>query len=608
MAALHGLAIAESAQGDFEAALTAVNDALAIGPDEFDLRAIRAEALSALGKDQRASEAWRLASDVAPDGESRGECLFRGAVILDTIAEEGDRAIAWLRESLAAHPGHIGALRRLADHGLEKQSWEEAKSCLVPLCELREAWRDHADLGRVWWEGFGEEQRALVSLRAAMALPGAGIDAANLAVAICAERENWPRLAAVIQGYLAERELSAEHIPLLKELAAVYAGKLYETEAAAEALRAVVNLSPADPDAREALVAVLSKNAETHAEAVEVCRDLIAASPLRASAWRSLAGLYWFGKRLAGCRYAAEVVRMTGGSTDESPEDEPLPSFTSVEGATAASLFAAGSPARVALGEPALLDSLKSALQDDWTHLCPVAPDAAGKAGDWPGVRGSALKRALIFWGIPDTPIVPLGKGDVPLRALWGERVAIGVQETLIRDLSGPVWDFYCHRVASQIALGHGPVASLDAGALGDLLAALRNAAAIDVDAPAEPFEQAASRVVSWRNRRRVRKALEGVGSPDSGELARYVEDLAESADRAALMASGDLPAALLGIASLARGGSGFNPERDPLPSLVEASPRARRLLVFVSGERFLAGLESAAGGREIGEADKVAG
>ncbi|MFQ5458921.1 MAG: tetratricopeptide repeat protein, partial [Myxococcota bacterium] len=538
---------------------------------------------------EEASRAWREAADAAPDPEGRAECLYQGALMREALSGGAKRAIGWLREALGENPEHTGALRRLADHGLASESWQDAKSWLETLCRLREDPRDHADLGRVLWEGFGEEQRALASLRAAMALPEAGLDAVNLAVTICAERENWPRLAAVVEEFLSEKELSPAHIPLLEQLADVTAEKLYETEKAARALRAVVELAPGDLDARRALAAILARDQETHAEAIGEYRRIIAASPLDALAWRGLAELNWFAKRRAGCEIAAAVVRITGGGADAAWEGVSGERGTAVAIESAVALCAPGSAARSALGEPALLDPLKRALQNAWPRLVPAAQGSPASTAQWPGARASALEQALGFWGIPGTPVFMAGEEGAPLRVTGGPRVAIGVREESMRKLPESIWRFYCHRVAAQIALGHGPAAVLDAAALGALLDALRGAANGAANG------ERVGDVVNWRNRRKIKAALDQLGNPGPEDLAACIAGFSESADRAALIACGDPAAALAGTALLGMEAPGFDPDRDPMAPLLDRSPAARRLLVFAAGEPFLEAIAQAA-------------
>ncbi|MDP3937638.1 MAG: tetratricopeptide repeat protein [Deltaproteobacteria bacterium] len=593
-AALHGIARAEQALGRPETGLVAAEGALGAEPDRYDLRLLRAELMTSLGRGVEAATAWREAAMAAPSDELRAEALYHGAEILDAIDGQKPRAYGWLREALSAHPDHTDSLRRLADHALASSSWREAGAYLESLAGLREDARDQSDLGRVWWEGFGEEQNALGCLRRSIELPGDGLAAVELAVAICEARENWPRLAGFIEAYFERVEPCEAHLPLLSRLADVYADRLYEPEGAARSLRALMALEPGNAKLKERLAEILSGSADTYGEAAVVYRSLIEQEPLRASAWRGLGGIYWFQRRTGGCRDVAAIHRLLGGETSpvwESPASEAPAERDFLPWRDR---FQQRGPFREALDAPLDLAPLIEALQGGWSLLLPDAPAGAGPAAL--GERAQTLGEVLRQWGLLELPVLALPSPGEPLVVLGGERIAIGAREEEISRLAGSVWRYLCHRVAARIALEQGP-AGCGAPSLRVALAALRKAAGLDRGPQGMKRETGAGvagTAVTWKNRRRVRKVLAELESLDDEALACLAAAHARTADRAALIAGRDPGGALFGVASREQGLSEIDPDRDSISAALAASRAARGLLAFISEEIYLDTVEAA--------------
>ncbi len=590
--ALFGLAVAERARGALGAGLEAVEGALALAPDRYAWRLLRAELLSELDRPEGAAEAWRDVAAAAEDPAAAAEAFYRGGTILAALPGRQSDGLAWFDRAQGADPRHAPSLRRLADHAMESGAWEDAKTLLERLCDLREKARDHEDLARVWWEGFGHDHRALEHLRNAIAMDGVRIEAVNLAVDICTEREAWQPLAEVIEEYLGGRPLLVEHAELLRRLAEVHAEKLYQPERAAFALRALVDLLPEDLDAREGLASVLSRSAETYEEAVTVFRRTLEDAPLRASAWIGLAGVFWFQKRLDACSVAAEALRVIGSETEEewtAASRRVAPWRPDPERWRGA--FTEGGAGLRAADEPTLLGPLGRALEEAWPALAPAPPAAGVDAGAWLGIRHQALEEACVLWGLPPVAAVPLEEDSVPVQIFGGERRVVGFRRDWAWETAEPVWRFLCHRMVAQIALGHGPAATLDPTSLRALLAALRRACGMPEEEAGEGFEtflDACEQAVGWRKRRRIRKALETIGNPSTEDLAAHAARLARSADRVALLACGDLAAAVAGVGALERGIPGIDPDKDALKPLLEISPAARALLSFAAAADYL--------------------
>jgi tetratricopeptide (TPR) repeat protein len=590
--ALFGLAVAERARGALGAGLEAAEGALALVPDRYAWRLLRAELLSQLDRPEDAAEAWRDVAEAAEDPAAAAEAFYRGGTILAALPGRQSESLAWFEKAQEVDPRHAPSLRRMADHAMAAGAWEEAKTSLERLCDLRESARDHEDLARVWWEGFGHDHRALEHLRNAIAMDGVRIEAVNLAVDICTEREFWQPLAELIEAYLGGRTLLAEHAGLLRRLAEVHAEKLYQPEKAAVALRALVDLLPEDLDARDSLAAVLSRSTDSYQEAVEVLRRTLEDAPLRASAWIGLAGVFWFQKQTDACGVAAEALRVIGSEAEEAwtaASRQAAPWRPDPERWRGA-FTEGGAGLRVADG-PTLLESLGRALDQAWLALAPTPPAAAVDAGAWLGPRRQALEEACVLWGLPPVAAIPLEEGSAPVQIFGGEERVIGFRGDWARETAEPVWRFLCHRAVAQIALGHGPAAALDPPSLRALLAALRRASGMPEEEPAEGFEtflDACEKAVGWRNRRRIRKALETIGNPSTEELEAHAAGLARSAERVALLACGDLAAAVAGVGALERGIPDIDPARDALKPLLEISPAARGLLSFAAGENYL--------------------
>jgi tetratricopeptide (TPR) repeat protein len=591
--ALFGLAVAERSVGAFDAGLEAVDQALAGGPDRYAWRMLRAELLSELDRPEEAAAAWRDAAGATEDPGLIADAFYRGGAILEALPGRRAEGIPWLEEALAADPKHAPSLRRLADHAMETGAWEEAQTSLERLCELRETAQDHADLARVWWEGFGREHHALGHLRSALALDPTRLDALNLVVDVCTDREEWGQLTEVVEGALEGQTLLPEHAGLLRRLAEVHAERLYQPDRASFALRALVDLSPDDLDAREALAAALSKSAESYADAVAAYRRVLEDSPLRASAWRGMAGVFWFQRRLDACSVVAQALRVIGSETEEgwmaaSRQGAPWrPDRDRWRDA-----FTPGGAGRAAADEPTLLEPIKTALGEAWQMM---TPSAAREGGAWLGARQKALEEARVLWGLPSLMAVPHEEG---VRLFGGQGIAIGIHRDWVRETADPVWRFLCHRAAAQIALGHGPAGGLDPPSLRALLAALRQASGMTEGervAGAEAFLPAAEQAVGWLNRRKIRKALIEIGNPSDGEIESALAGLARSAERVALVACGDLGAAVAAVGALERGIPGIDPMKDPLAPLLEISPAARDLLVFAAGEGYLSAREAVA-------------
>jgi tetratricopeptide (TPR) repeat protein len=587
-----GLAVAERSRGSLGAGLEAVERALAIAPERYAWRLLRAELLSELDRPEVAAEAWRDVAAAAEDPAAAAEAFYCGGKILAALPGRQSEGVEWFEKALSADSRHAPSLRRLADHAIDAGAWEDAKTSLERLCDLRENTRDHEDLARVWWEGFVHEHRALDHLRQAIAMDGARIEAVNLAVDICTEREVWQPLAEVIEQYLEGRTLLPEHAGLLRRLAEVHAEKLYQPERAAFALRALVDLLPEDLDAREGLAAVLSRSAESYEEAVTVYRRTLEDSPLRASAWIGLAGVFWFQKRLDACGVAVEALRVIGSETEEAwmaASRQAAPWRPDPERWRSA--FTPGGLGRSAADEPALLEPLGTALEEGWQALAPAPPAIGADASAWLGSRQRALEEARDLWGLPPVAAVALEEGSAPVRVFGGEERVIGFRRDWVRETAEPVWRFLCHRAVAQIALGHGPAATLDPASLRALLAALRRASGMPEEDPGKGFEsflEACERAVGWRNRRKIRKALEKIGTPSGEEIETHAAGLARSAERVALLACGDLAAAVAAVGALERGIPGIDPARDALRPLLETSPAARGLLSFAAGGNYL--------------------
>jgi hypothetical protein len=309
-----------------------------------------------------------------------------------------------------------------------------------------------------------------------------------------------------------------------------------------------------------------------------------------------MAGVFWFQRRLDACNVVAQALRVIGSETEEAwmaasrPGSPWRPDRDRWRDA-----FTPGGAGRAAADEPALLEPIKTALGEAWQMMTPTAARERAQGGAWLGARQKALEEARVLWGLPPLTAVPHEEG---VRLLGGEGITIGIHRDWVRETADPVWRFLCHRAVAQIALGHGPAGALDAPSMRALLAALRQASGMTEGervAGAEAFLSAAEQAVGWRNRRKIRKALVEIGNPSNGEIETALAGLARSAERVALIACGDLRAAVAAVGALERGIPGIDPVKDPLVPLLEISPAARDLLAFAAGEGYLSAREAVA-------------
>jgi tetratricopeptide (TPR) repeat protein len=571
-----------------DAALGSLDRALAARPDlapALELRArLRAEADLPGAIDD-------LEACIALGGEGAALVpLHLGAAAL--LHAGGSRALAasHLQTALALQPENAEALDRLARIHAEAGSWPAAADALRRLAALP-APGPEAHAARLLALAradlvLGDPARALASCRRALEIhPG---DAQAIAALAHLEGAGAPPEELVAAWDAAADGIAdpAARADALARGAALLAGPLQDPARAAPRLRAALAEAPSRDDVR-ARLADAAEEADP-GFALEAHRALLAREPLRVESWAALFRISVRTRSFDRAHVAASVLRWLGAP----PEGDAAERLRAE-----ADRQVLGPPPPLAPGDWDLLRH--PADGGPVAEVIRAAGDAlAAAARDGDDRRSEPVRADHPFRGVLDEVAGWLGIDPCDVRGGPAGRIevdpgdppALLVGPDLPRRTTLREQRFLIGRAAARLRAGTAIAAGLAPDALAALVAAAVRQVLPGYAAVATPPDELVHRVARALPRR-ARRGLEQAAHalallPAPPDVAAWSAAAAATADRAGLVLSGDVPAALRALL-LDRGG----------PTLVGAAaveaalvrPDARALLAFASTEAHLA-------------------
>ncbi len=390
--------LAQACEGlqQLDRAAAALEEVLAIRPEDEVSRARAVDLLERLGESERAVlqlDAW---SERAP-AEFAARLRVRAAQ-LELAA--GDRGRA--RARLEAITNGDGAPDDAWTARLEIAHADDGPAATLALAEraLASVRAPRARAGMLWLAAEANLALGQNGPAARRAFETLGADPGHVPAArmLAAQLGQLEDFAAAVK--LLERALDVAHpersveSELWEAIGRAYAGPLEDIERAQRCYRRALECNPLRSSAREALADITAFDPAAHRESVAAHRELLAKNPARRGSWRSLERIAEHWKRERPHAACAAVLHALGSTGSNGARTQPV--LVDASAPTDPSIAAATE----------LLQALAEA---------GGATPSPGDASNAPKVQG-ALKRELdalagAAWGLP----------DASLRATWSQ-------------------------------------------------------------------------------------------------------------------------------------------------------------------------------------------
>jgi len=277
--------------GEVSAAIRTLQRVLKVEPRHL-------EALERLARHFEANESWHEAAATmeqllaAAPGNSRAR---RVLIDLSRLYRERlgtpEKALRHVESALASEPAHPAVLRELS---LVHEALGQVPQALQVARHLLEIDGGEAGgealvrLGRLE-HAAGDDEEAKVALGSAVILDGPGSQAARALEELCQTPDDWRRYAEALDQYRTDDE--AGRVSAALEVARILSDHCRDEHAAIEALSTRLREGAANPDLRRELAVRLRARGQS-AAAVEQLQAILEHEPMREEVWRELANAY----------------------------------------------------------------------------------------------------------------------------------------------------------------------------------------------------------------------------------------------------------------------------------------------------------------------------
>ncbi len=288
----------EEKQDKLDKATEAYEKALEIRPKDFP-------ALTKLVDLYCRQELWKNALaafdrmiQAAPSSEAQADGLVgKGEVLEDKLGEENS-ALAHFQAAVKVLPTHLHGWDRISRIFLRRQSWPEAENALLHMIDLEtDSMRlveNHHSLGRVYFEGLNDLEKARTQFEAALAIDQVHVPSMQSLGDIYLKLEEWDKYISTSENFirLVPPEEHPSLINLYYKLGEVYRDHTENKERAIINFQQVLKIQPENETARSELAAIYVSDPKFVDQAKAENLNLIRMQPWRKQTYRDLANIY----------------------------------------------------------------------------------------------------------------------------------------------------------------------------------------------------------------------------------------------------------------------------------------------------------------------------
>ncbi len=580
--------------GDPAQATRAVTQALASRATHPEALEVKADL--AAGANQWAEVAAALAVRVQQGGEAKrlsGLHLKLGSIYQDHLSDV-TRATAHLQTALAADPGNLDALERLAAIHTFSRNWTGATDALKQLLEL-EARPDRLAqhtlaFARVVDEGLGDApQAAALYQRALQLAPGDAAVTARL-VQLYERTGNLPELVKALEDQAAIQKDSKGAVVVWLKIGEISGGPLAQPAKAIAAYRRALEIDPTCVPARAALAELFDRDTASRGEALAQHRAILRINPGHGDSVRALLHLFQSNGSLDAAFCAAAVMQFLQetGSNEQALYEElkaKVPAETQQR-------LAPGDWTHLlhpAVPQPVL--ELFMAVGDQLSKIHP--PQLEGLGVDRKADRlkpdhaiAKALRAATAVLSVEEYELYQSKRGWVTLEAT--EPLSVCVSQETVRRFQAREQRFLFGRAAFGLWSKTAIARRLSTQELASLLG---NSVRIHFGSYAG-LGQRNDEISKQLRRAYSRKAIKALEGPSSAiasgppiDLKAALDGLAFTADRVGLLLAGDPAVALGALVREELAGAG---QPTQLPAAL-SRPDVRELVDFALSDAFFA-------------------
>ncbi len=252
----------------------------------------------ALEKQDYAEAAAAFAVRVQQGGEAKQLAsihLKLGALYHDQL-NDGTRAASHLQTALMSEPDSVEALERLGSIHTVSKNWTAAADCLRRLLEVEKAPTQKAkvavQLGRVYDEGFADNAQAAAFYKQALELVPGDATTLDRLIELYDKMGHLNELVVVLEEQARSAPDVKRAVALRLRIGELYARKLDNPQKAIATHRGVLELDPNNLASHIALADLFGRDPAATAMAVESHRALLRADPTRVDSLHALFKLW----------------------------------------------------------------------------------------------------------------------------------------------------------------------------------------------------------------------------------------------------------------------------------------------------------------------------
>ncbi|MEW5739040.1 MAG: tetratricopeptide repeat protein [Myxococcota bacterium] len=544
-----------------------------------------------------AASAWAVRVQQGGDPRHLARIHLKlGALYNDQLGDQ-TRAAAHLQTALASEPSSVEALDRLAVIHIASRNWTGAADCLRRLLEVDTSPTARAKntltLARILDEGFGDVAQATALYRRALELvPG---DSATLdRLAVLYERTGALGDLVVMLEQQAQQASDIKRAVALKmRIGSLYARSLGDPQRAVTAWRQVLDLDPSHVPALVALADIYSRDTASMALAIETHRNLLKLEPTRVDSLHALFRMWESMRQLDKAFCAAALLAFLKGAND-----------------TETAFYAEGrnrlgndfrgtlAPADLtSLHHPAarhpVVDVLR-AVGDQFVKLNPPQFETLGIDRKADRLKNDhavykAIQAVAVLFGVEEFDAYQAKRGLVFLETT--EPLSVCVGPDVVRRFNIREQRFLYGRAALGLLDKTALLRKLSPGELADVIG---NSVRIHLPdweglgRRSEEHTKALRKAYSRKAIKLLEEPAHAVAGASRVNLESVVQGLMFSADRAGLVVSADLNAALSLIVREEAQPNQPRPENaEAVAAIVQSRPDLKELIAFAVSDDF---------------------
>jgi tetratricopeptide (TPR) repeat protein len=573
---------------DAARALRAVERSLAAQPSNAE--ALELKGNLALQAHQFGEAAAAYAARLQAGGEATSLIpihLKLGALYQDHLAD-ATRAAAHFQTVLEAEPRNPEALERLAGVHSASRNWTGAADCLKELLEIESQpsalARHSLALAKIYEEGFSNPSLASSLYRRALEVAPGDLWIVGRLIDLYERMGNVSELVQMLEQQAQHGGDAKRYAALRVKIGDLYSKSLGDPQKAVASYRLALERDPACLVAHVALADTYMRDAAAAPNAIEAHRQLLRLDPTRAESLHALFRLWEGLGQLDRAYCAASALRFQRAANDAETRFYLNASARS-DAVAVQCLEDAQLEAMLHPDARGPLLDVVSAIGDQLAKIYPIDFEKLGinrKAdrlkSDQPAFKSLELAARII--GVDEFEAY-----QAPRAGAWaeiGDPFVVCVSAEASTTFGPREQRFSAAKALFSIRTKTAIAHKLSTPALADLIGAAIRMFAPQfqlLGAPKEELARQLARSCSRRSRKALAAAVQGIGEHSTLELEPWIAALTYSADRAGLVACGDVgPALSVALDEEETDGEWTAAE---VASAVRQRPRLEQLLTF---------------------------